>query len=375
MNSFSMINMLDAIPRALVRELRSMTFYGPRAREATMAICSVFLAVTLATVLNLDDLSWAAFSGYMVMRGDIAQTFPRGLHRIAGTVGGAAVGLLLAPVAADDAVLLMTILLVVSWGGVFGALMSRYSYAWVFVGITAGLVLTEALSSPATIWHFALTRVAEITVGTCSCFLVACLFERAGTSAQATGLVSRPSIPLLQRLRAMCDEEWLREHWPLIVHSTRAALAVAALPLVWRWFGVQNFSQTAVTSYALMIVPASAVRGRRHQPVYERIAHRMIGCLLGSTIAIGCISLFGGDFFVEALVLGTGIWIGNHIQTGREGINYLGTQFTLGFLITLIQGPGEVTSIHPGFERLLGIVIGSGMLCTLLVIWPPPHEE
>ncbi|GAB7523167.1 FUSC family protein [Paraburkholderia sp. 2C] len=375
MDTTPVINMLATIPGAIVRELRSMTLHGPRAREATQAICSVLLAVAVATALHLDDLSWAAFSGYMVMRGDITQTLPRGLNRIAGTVGGAALGLLLAPVAADDAVLMMAILLVVSWIGVFGALKSRYSYAWVFVGITAGLILTDALSAPDTVWHFALTRVTEITVGTSSCILVACLFQRADPSDDVMTMAPPPSTPRMQRLRAVCTEEWLREHWPLIVHSTRAALAVAALPLVWRCFGVQHFAQTAVTSYALMIVPASVVRGAPNQPVYERVVHRICGCVLGSTIALGCIHLLGGDLVVEALVVSAAIWIGNHIQNGRERIGYLGTQFTLAFLITIIQGPGPVTDIDPGLERLLGIVIGSTMLGLMLTLWPASHDE
>jgi uncharacterized membrane protein YccC len=61
----------------------------------------VLLAVTVANVLRLDDLSWAAFSGYMVMRADLAESVSRGLMRIAGTVAGAAVGLLFAPFVAD----------------------------------------------------------------------------------------------------------------------------------------------------------------------------------------------------------------------------------------------------------------------------------
>jgi hypothetical protein len=52
---------------------------GPRAKEGLKAVFSVLLAVGVATVFNLDDLSWAAFSGYMVMRGSIVETIPRGL--------------------------------------------------------------------------------------------------------------------------------------------------------------------------------------------------------------------------------------------------------------------------------------------------------
>jgi uncharacterized membrane protein YgaE (UPF0421/DUF939 family) len=59
------------------------------------------VAVSAAAVLNLDDLSWAAFSGFITMRGSFAETLPRDLMRIAGTVMGALLGLLAAPCAAD----------------------------------------------------------------------------------------------------------------------------------------------------------------------------------------------------------------------------------------------------------------------------------
>ena len=62
--------------------------------------------------------------------------------------------------------LLIVSLFIATWIGVFGSLKSRYSYAWVFFGITAGLVMTEALAAPDNVLHFAATRVAEITVGT-----------------------------------------------------------------------------------------------------------------------------------------------------------------------------------------------------------------
>jgi hypothetical protein len=76
-----------------------------------------------------------------------------------------------------------------------------------------------------------------------------------------------------------------------------------------------------------------------------------------------------------ALAVGAAVWIGDHIQSGAEGINYLGTQFTLGFLITLIQKSEPITSVLPGIERLLGIVIGCALICFMFVIWPPAHGE
>jgi uncharacterized membrane protein YccC len=365
-----LISALRPIPRALVRELRSLELRGPRAREAAKPALSVLVAVAVATILNLDDLAWAAFSGYMVMRGSVAETFRRGLMRIAGTAGGALLGLLLAPGAADDPLLLMVFLFFVSWIGTFQSMATKYSYAWLFFGLTAGMVITEALASPDLVVHFAATRVAEITIGTCVCLVVSSLFS------DTAGREKQRAYDMLWcgRLRDVLHEDWLREHWPLFEHSTRAALAVALLPVVWRWFSIEDFSQTAITSYVVMIVPAATAWERRHLTLYERMAHRTLGCLLGSTVALIAIGLFGTGLPVTVLTLAAGVWVGYHIQTGQQ-IGYLGAQFTLGLLITLVQGPAPITDITPGLERLLGIAIGSAALCLMILVWPLENKQ
>jgi uncharacterized membrane protein YccC len=263
-------------------------------------------------------------------------------------------------------VLLMAFLFLVSWIGIFGSLANTYSYAWTFLGLTAGLVLTEALDSPDAVVHFAATRVAEITVGTCACLVVASLFSDAPVSKEKR----RHATLWRRRSTELLNENWLRRHWVLLEHSTRGALAVALLPIVWRWFSIEDFSQTAITSYVIMIVPPMDVREHRHRTIYERMAHRTLGCLLGGTVALLCLGLFPTELPEMALTLAAGVWVGYSIQIGREGISYLGTQFTLGMLITLVQGPGPVTDLTPGLERLLGIFIGSAMLCLLMLAWP-----
>ena len=123
-----------------------------------------------------------------------------------------------------------------------------------------------------------------------------------------------------------------------------------------------------------MIVPSAAIGERRYATIYERIAHRALGCLLGSAVALVSIGLFGTGLPVTVLTLAAGVWVGHHIQTGRE-INYLGTQFTLGLLITLVQGPAPITDITPGLERLLGIAIGSAMLGLTTLAWPLAEDK
>jgi uncharacterized membrane protein YccC len=356
------------IPGALFGELRALTLRGPRGREGLKAILSVLLAVAVAAALRLDDLSWAAFSGYMVMRPGFTEAWPRGMMRIAGTIGGAAFGFLAAPLVADRPILLMLALFVASWIGTFRALLSQQSYAWLFFGMTAGMIMTEALAAPSMIVFFAGNRIAEVAVGTGASLLVAALFDSPAGAKKPT--ITGVAGGAVQSLRIIWRERWWEEHWPVLVYSTRAALAVAALPLIWRWLEIEDFGQTAVTSYYVLIVPVAEVRERRENAIYARVAHRILGCLLGSLAAILCLSVASDAVLPGILAIAGGIWIGHQIQTGREGISYLGTQFALGFLITLIQGPAPASSILPGLERLLGIVIGSAMSVLVVFLWP-----
>jgi uncharacterized membrane protein YccC len=364
------MDVLRPIPAGLFRDIRTLTLHGEGAREPLKAVVSVFMAVTLADALELDDLSWAAFSGYMVMRADAAEATQRGLMRIAGTVGGAAFGVAVGPAIADEPALLVGALFIATWIGTFGALKSQYSYAWVFFGITACLVMTEALAAPDDVLHFAATRVAEITVGTASCVLIANLFSADKMLALTGAQIIANAVREANRAPRVLSGAWFDAHWVLLEHATRSALAVALLPLIWRWFEIEDFSQTAITSFVIMFVPVAVLREGLHRVIIERMTHRAAGCLLGSVVALGSLWALGDRLLPSLVVLSVGIWVGHHIQNGRNGVSYIGTQFVLGLLITLVQGPGPITDITPGLERFVGILIGVAADGLLIVFWP-----
>jgi hypothetical protein len=93
-------------------------------------------------------------------------------------------------------------------------------------------------------------------------------------------------------------------------------------------------------------------------------------CLLGSAVALASLSALGDTLFPSLLVLSVGVWVGHHVQNGRNGVSYVGTQFVLGLLITLVQGPGPITHITPGLERFVGILIGVAADSLLILSWP-----
>ena len=59
-----------------------------RTVDEAEAAASVLLAIAAAHWIGAASVYWAAFAGYMVMRGHAAETLVRGLLRIAGTGAG-----------------------------------------------------------------------------------------------------------------------------------------------------------------------------------------------------------------------------------------------------------------------------------------------
>src|SRR5260370_32736668 len=82
----------------------------------------------------------------------------------------------------------------------------------------------------------------------------------------------------------------------------------------------------------------------------------MRGCLIGRSAAywaartaLICVRLLGTDLPGMVLMLAGSVWLDYPIQTGGEAVSYPGTQYALGMLITLVQVPGPITDMPPGW--------------------------
>src|SRR6516165_8104563 len=91
--------------RRVAAAVRSIVSPGPRLVDELECAASVLLAILFGHLVGARNISWAAFSGYMVMRGHVSETVVRGLLRIAGTGLGAALALWLTPLASTSAAL------------------------------------------------------------------------------------------------------------------------------------------------------------------------------------------------------------------------------------------------------------------------------
>lgn len=334
----------------------------PRTVDAGECVASVLLAILVAHAIGGDNVAWAAFAGYMVMRGHASETVLRGLLRIVGTVAGGLLALALAPLVAASWAGSAIAMLVVGTLSLYRALTARRSYAWLFFGLTFAMVLLDKIETPATaLDRFVLTRIMETVAGTLACMavsIVSTLTVRRRWPAERT-----PPPP---------EALW---HPAAFAHAVQAGIALALLIGVARALALPALAQSAVGVMAVMLVPTQGLGGGGLVPVSVRLAQRFVGCLAGAAMAALCLLLAQGH--APILVAGTaiGVAIGRRIENGPHSYRYVGTQFTLAVLVMLVPDSYADGDVTPGIERLLAVLIGMAILEPVLLLghWLVPR--
>ena len=348
--------LLPRLRDRIALEARTAVTPGPRMVDEVECVLSVLLAILLAHLIGAQNVSWAAFSGYMVMRGHVAESFVRGVLRIVGTGVGAGLALLLTPelrLSLPAAALAAALV-----GGLtlYASITAKRAYAWLFVGLTFEMILLDKLQHPArALNHFAAMRMLEVAAGTAACVAVSCF----------STFTARRRWPAVRSPKAT-RIGW---HPHAARHAGQAAVAIALLfPLWWR-FAIPELSQSAVTIMAVMIVPVTSLGASGLAPVSYRLLQRVAGCVAGSALA--ALFLFTAHGTPWILIAGTalGVAVGRYIENGKTGIAYAGTQFTLAILVTLVPDSYADAAITPATDRLLGILIGLALLEPVLLAW------
>lgn len=334
---------------------------APRLVDEAECVASVLLAIALAHRTGATHVSWAAFTGYMVMRGQASETLRRAILRIIGTAVGALLCLGVLETAGHSMIVLGLAMALVGTVSLYGAITARYAYAWLFLGLTFAMMLYDRVEMPAADPRtFAVMRMIETLAGTAACVSVSLL------------------------------SAWtLRRHWPAIrapkpkgvgwrpdamIHGARGGVALALLLGLATIYDLPALVSGSITIMAVMLIPVTAVdgpNGLRH--VSRRLWHRLLGCLAGGLLAAMVLALAGllhGPARAGALLLGTalGVALGRHLENGNHGRGYVGTQFTLAVLVVLVPDSWDGAHIAPGYDRLLGVLVGMAVLEPVLLL-------
>jgi len=324
--------------------------------DESECVASVLLAILLAHLIGASNVSWAAFSGYMVMRGHVAESLLRGVLRIVGTTVGAALGLALTPLVVDNLVLTSLALALIGGVTLYASLTAKRAYAWLFVGLTFVMILLDKAQHPdIALTAFARTRLLEVAAGTAACVVVSTI----------STLTLRRAWPA-ERSAAAAGIGW---HPHAARHAAQAAAALLILPGLGHWRHLPALAQGAVAIMAVMLVPVSSIGASGFVPVSRRLLNRVAGCAAGGLLAAAF--LFLGHGSTPVLVLGTilGVAAGRHLENGKGTLAYAGTQFVLAVLVTLVPDDYAFAHIGPALDRLAGTLIGMALLEPVLLLW------
>ena len=341
---------------ALRLDLAEIEAFGARSGHCLRMTLAVALAVMAALVLRVDAPWWAAISAFVSLQVTTPSSIERGALRIVGTAIGATIGLLLSPWLIEDQVAVSLALFVAGAIAVLGLQVSSHGYAFMLGGVTVAMVLLAALDDPASVLEVACNRTAEVMIGTVSAVLVSILLTPSAESPSA-----HPPAPGWTDL--------FGAQWPSVRHALRAGLGVMLVPWVWNFLALPNLSQTAITVAAVMAVQAATEEDVENwQKVWVRATHRILGCLIGGIAGLAVLSLSFESFLPWLAALCAGVWIGAHVQNSARGIGYVGTQGTVVFIMTLVQGFGPPIDVLVGVERFAGITGGLLIVMTVSVL-------
>ncbi|WP_392561997.1 FUSC family protein [Orbus sturtevantii] len=310
-------------------------------------ICSVFLAIIFAHLFNAQNIGWAAFTGYMIMRSHVLDTLIRGALRFLGTITGALLAYYVTYLLGHN--LLFIALGIALVGGItlYFAVTSKYSYAWLFLGITYIMIGVDALGNPFNqVQAFAISRVIEVFAG-----ILASMVISITSNVIKPRLTIKPCKEgLAEIVRFPCYAKYTA------IHSLRAMLALATLPFLEHFFDLRYLGQTAITVFVVLTVPLSTINNPKI--VSKRNFHRFLGCTLGGLLALICLPFYQINLAIAAIILCLGIFIGRHVENSCQSFSYIGTQFVLVYLVVMVPDSLAYSSVEPGISRLCGVIIG-----------------
>jgi uncharacterized membrane protein YccC len=264
----------------------------------------------------------------------------------------------------------------VAFVSIFHFQTSKYSYAWMFFGLTGELVLSITLGSPYAVTSFVAIRVGEIAVGVAGCVFVSSMFSVLWPAdTDDSPAPSAPDGETLPLWRGLLNEEWLQENWLPLIHAARGAFSFAVLFFFWRLIELDDIVDSATTSFVVLMLPGAPIRQGKNQALIQRGMQRFVGCSLGGLFGIVALLCMSDNFQIWVLMLSIGVWIAAWVQNGKEGAGYAGSQFALVLFVTLIQGNGPPADLLPTWQRFRGILIGIFILSLVNVIWPLPAPE
>jgi Fusaric acid resistance protein family len=195
---------------AVWREFAEIEFCGARPAQASMPALVVAVSVGVACAMHLQEVWWAAISGFISSQATRPASVKKALLRVTGTMAGAALCLELVGWLAYDMFACVLALFVISSIGILGVNVSTHGYAWLFFSVTFCLVLLMSLVDPLNAFRFAINRTIEVVIGATVAIVIA--FAMAPEESVAENSAPRGWTGLFDA------------QWPVVLRALRGAL-------------------------------------------------------------------------------------------------------------------------------------------------------
>jgi uncharacterized membrane protein YccC len=134
---------------------------------ATKSFAAAMLALYIAMAADLDRPYWAMATVYIVSHPFSGAVRSKAIHRLLGTLAGAAAMIVLIPNLVDAPELLSAGIALWIGGCLYLSVLDRTpsSYGFMLAGYSAALIGFPLVSAPETVWDISVARVEEIVLG------------------------------------------------------------------------------------------------------------------------------------------------------------------------------------------------------------------
>ncbi|MBE1162766.1 FUSC family protein [Dyella acidiphila] len=373
----------------LLDELKLLRPWGLRPLLCAETVSAVVLAILLADLFDLKDRWWVAISAYTVVRGSLKVSLWRALDRIAGTVLGAALAAVAISLLPPGRALFALMLALFAGLGLYRAIGSPRSYAWILGTVTGLLVMSEAHQLHGLgVYELALRRVCDVATGIGASVAVIAATHLARDLRHRL-LPHRAINKSISAAPAVAVPALDRRNWTMrrlrALQALQGAISIGVLGLFAYSHPLSSFPQTLISIVAVLLVPLPALLRKPGEDdlVSLRMANRALGCMFAALLAVILLPLIGNTPWLCLLTLAIGVWMAAHVQAGSANTSYLGTQFGIGFIMTFVQDQRWSTDASAPLLRLAGILIGLSALTLVMflstrirlgiVAWRAPH--
>ena len=165
------------------------------------SFAAAMLAYYIALSLGLHSPSWSIITVYIVSQSSVGASLSRCVYRLAGTLAGAAMTVIIVPNFVHAPIICSLVLTGWITGCLYLSQLDRTprAYAFVLAGYTASLIGFPGVFDPGTIFDTAITRVQEITIGV----ICASLIHRYVMPKRLSGMFNSKLASTLESARQM----------------------------------------------------------------------------------------------------------------------------------------------------------------------------